>query len=263
MGLVFALLVPRVYSETLTSSAAPMVPDTLGAGYQLVWGDEFDGEGLNQEKWGFRTDSKHLSVQKPENVSVKDGVLRLALKKEAAGGKRYTGGGVVSRAAFKYGYYEARLKVPAAVGWHSAFWLMKHDGSGSTDSHESVQGLDVFQNNSINPRAYVVCVRKYNPEPPEIFGFSSVAAPDLAADFHIFGCEFTPEAVKFFLDGKLVESVDASRFPHGEQNIWITSIASHMGGTQAVEEGKLPALVECDYVRFFEKPGRPAGKAQP
>jgi beta-glucanase (GH16 family) len=236
-------------SPTAVAPTAPL-PD-----YTLVWGDEFNSDSLDQSKWGFRTDSKHLSTQKPENVSVKNGKMCLTLKKETVGGKQYTGGGVVSKAAFKYGYYEARLKVTPVAGWHSAFWLMKHDGSGSTDSHEAVQGLDVFQNNSINPLAYVVCVRKYNPEPPEVFGFSTLAAPDLSADFHTVGCEFAPQAVKFFLDGEVVETVDATRFPHGEQNIWLSSIASHMGGAKAVDDARLPAVVECDYVRYFRKSG--------
>ena len=234
---------------------AAVAPSAPLPGYTFVWGDEFSGGSLDQSKWGYRTDSKHLSTQRPENVSVKEGKLCLALKKETVGGKQYSGGGVVSKAAFKYGYYEARLKVTPVAGWHTAFWLMKHDGSGSTDSHEAVQGLDVFQNNSVNPLAYVVCVRKYNPEPPEVFGFNTLASLDLSADFHVVGCEFTPQAVKFYLDGKVVETVDATRFPHGEQNIWVSAIASHMGGVQAVDDARLPAVVECDYVRYFRQSG--------
>ena len=236
-------------------SPAAVAPTAPLPDYTLAWGDEFNGDSLDQNKWGFRTDSKHLSTQKPENVSVKNGKMCLTLKKETAGGKQYTGGGVVSKATFKYGYYEARLKVTPVAGWHTAFWLMKHDGSGSTDSHEAAQGLDVFENNSINPLAYMVCVRKYNPDPPEVFGFSTLTAPDLSADFHVVGCEFTPQAVKFFLDGEVVGNVDATRFPHGEQNVWVSSIASHMGGATAVEDARLPAVVECDYVRFFRKSG--------
>ena len=80
-------------------------------GYELAWAEEFDGTVLDKGKWGYRTDSKHLSTQKPENVSVTNGVLRLQLKKEAAGGKNYTGAGIVSREEFKYGYFEVRMKM--------------------------------------------------------------------------------------------------------------------------------------------------------
>jgi beta-glucanase (GH16 family) len=244
-------------SEAATSSA----PTSPLPGYTLVWSDEFEGETLDPSKWEYRTDSKHLSTQKPENVAVKDGLLHLTLRKEAAGGKQYTGAGIVSKAAFRHGYYEARVKVPAAAGWHTAFWLMKHDGSGTTDSHLALQGVDVFEHNSIDPHSYQVCVRKYNPEPPEVYGFGTVTSPDLAAGFHLLGCEFSQEEVRFFLDGQPVRRVEVTGFEHGDQNIWVTSIASHMGGTQKVDDNKLPAVVLCDHVRFFQR--SPSGESSP
>ena len=115
---------------TLAQSTESGVTNVIAPlpGYALAWSDEFDGPTLDAAKWTYRTDSKNLSTQKPENVVVKDGLLRLTLKKEEAGGKNYSGAGIISRPAFKYGYYEARIKMPAGDGWHNSFWLMKHDG---------------------------------------------------------------------------------------------------------------------------------------
>ena len=84
-------------------------------------------------------------------------------------------------------------------------------------------------------------------------GGKTVKTPDLSGDFHVYGCEFTPEKVKYFFDGKLVQTVDVSKFQHSEQNIWLTTIASNLGGTKAVDDTKLPAAAEYDYVRFYEK----------
>jgi beta-glucanase (GH16 family) len=224
------------------------------AGYELAWAEEFDGDVLDRSKWVYRTDSKHLSTQKPENISVQGGTLHLQLKKEKAGVKNYTGAGIISREEFQYGYFEARMKMPSKAGWHTSFWLQKHDGSGTTDSHEALQGLDVGQNDSIHPLTYTVTLNKYNPEPPANYGYQRLAAPDLAADFHVFGCEFTPEAARFYLDGKLMHTVNASAIQHGPQNLWVTSIASHMGGTRQVDESALPQEALCDYVRVFIKP---------
>ena len=179
------------------------------------------------------------------------------MKKETADGKQYTGAGIISRMAFRHGYYEARFKIPASAGWHTAFWLMKHDGSGTTDSQDALQGMDIVRNNSIDPHSYVLSVEKYNPLPTAVYSFETIPSPDLAADFHVFGCEFTPQTAKFFLDGKLVQTVDATQFEHGDQNIWLSSIASHLGGTEAVDESRLPAEVECDYIRFFQKAAAP------
>ena len=84
-------------------------------------------------------------------------------------------------------------------------------------------------------------------------GGKSVKTPNLSGDFHVYGCEFTPEKVKYYFDGKLVQTVDVSKFKHSEQNIWLTTIASNLGGTKAVDDAKLPAVAEYDYVRFYEK----------
>ena len=237
--------------EAITNSAS--LPD-----YVLLWSDEFDGNTLDVSKWTCRADSKNLSTQKPENVVVKDGLLRLTLKKETASGKNYTGAGIISLAAFKHAYYEARIKMPAGDGWHNSFWLMKHDGSGTTDSQDASQGIDVAQNDSIDHQSYTVAFNKYNPLPAETLGYQRLTSPDLAADFHVFGCEFTSASVKFFLDGKLVQTVDVAKIPQGDMNIWFSSIASHLGGTPKVDDSALPQEAQCDYVRVYLKSNSPA-----
>lgn len=232
----------------------PHVTDGGLSAYQLAWHDEFDGGKVNTADWDYRTDSKHWSTQKPENVTVADGKLFLHVKKEEAGDKHYTGAGLITKKAYKYGYYEARFKVPPGAGWHTSFWMMKHDRAGGTNPKDTAQELDVCENDSVNPGSYGVNTHKWNPPPHTSIGGKHVSTPDLSADFHVFGCEFTPATVKYFFDGKLVQTVDATKFPHSEQHIWLTTIASHLGRTKAVDDTKLPAAAVYDYVRFFEKP---------
>lgn len=248
---VFSLLLPMI-ADAQTSASNSIAPTAPVSGYTLAWNDEFNASAIDSAKWGYRTDSKHLSTQKPENVSVKDGLLRLTLKKETAGNKSYTGAGIVSQPAFKYAYYEARAKMPPGAGWHTSFWLMKHDGSGTTDFQMAAQGIVVAQNESVDHASYAVKVDKYQ-EPAACYGFLRLPTPDLSADFHVFGCEFSPETVKFFLDGVLVETVDATKFPHSDQNVWLSSIASHMGNTLKVDDTALPQESQFDYVRVFTK----------
>jgi hypothetical protein len=142
--------------ETMTrgagKSALMPVKTSVPAGYELAWSDEFDGSSLDRSKWGYRTDTKHWSTQLPRNVSVGDGNLVISLNRVAAtGGDEYTGGGVISKAAFGYGYYESRMRIMAGKGWHSSFWLMKYDGSGSTKTDAADLELDVIENDSIDP----------------------------------------------------------------------------------------------------------------
>jgi beta-glucanase (GH16 family) len=248
------------------------------AGYQLAWSDDFNAPALDTNKWFHRTGERLLSFQKPENVSVTNGLLCLALKKEDAGKVHYTAGGVISRRMFQYGYYEARFRCPKSAGWHTAFWTMKYVHTGGTttgvDFAQQVergsgavkaQEIDICEQDSVNNRSYSAGVidwsgksgkksvgfgRKYYRSPRE-------EVPDFAADFHVWGCEFTATEVKFFLDGKLTHQTDATKFPHGEQNVWLTCVGALWGDPvkpKQIDDRALPAYAEFDWVRVYTKP---------
>ncbi|QOY89568.1 glycoside hydrolase family 16 protein [Paludibaculum fermentans] len=220
-------------------------------GYQLKWADEFEGSKVDLSKWVYRTDSKHWSTQRPENVIQEKGRLVLLLKKEEAGGMHYTGAGVISKPNFRFGYYESKFRVLAGKGWHSSFWMMGHDGSGSTATTATALELDVIENDSIDLTSYGTTTHKWQGQHTS-HGHKKVALSTLA-DFHVFGCEYSETSVKYFLDGTLVQTVDLAGLPHSDLSIWLTSIASQLGKTDAVDDSKLPGRVEYEYVRFYEK----------
>lgn len=239
--------------------ASPVVPEIAAAGYRLVFSDEFNGPALDLQKWHDRTDSKALSTQLAANVSVSGGELHLALKKEPARGKNYTGGGVISNQSFAYGYFEARFKVPRGAGWHTSFWTMRQMGGGNTTLPKLAdQEIDICEQDSVKLRGYSAGVIDWSSptKKGKNFGRKYIKTPDLAADFHVWSCEFTPTAVKFYFDGKLTHQTDATKFPHGEQNIWLTSIGLK-AGEKLVDDSQLPATADYDYVRFYEKPAAP------
>jgi beta-glucanase (GH16 family) len=245
--LVLAFVCISCLAQGDSSVVAPL------PGYRLAWSDEFNSDTLDTNKWVYRTDSKMWSTQLPANVSVRDGKLILAVKKQDAGDKHYTGAGVISKEPFKFGYYEARFKVPPGAGWHTSFWMMKHNGQGGTGPTASAQELDVCENDSIHQERYSVNVHRWNPVPHVQMGTKNVATPNLSADFHVWGCEFAPESVKYFFDGRLVQTVAITNFVPREQHIWLTTIASNLGHTKAVDDSQLPAAAEYDYVHFYEK----------
>lgn len=257
-----ALPHPCLCAADAVSAPVPWVSDANMNGYALTWSDEFDGTTLDTAKWNYRTDSRHWSTQKPGNVEVSGGLLKLHVKKEESNGMHYTGSGVISKAAFRYGYYEARMKVPPGTGWHTSFWMMLHNNHGGTGLDAACQELDVIENDSIHKKSYGVNVHKWKGGHIS-FGGKTVETPDLSENFHVFGCEFTHATVKYFFDGKMVQSVDVTKaakksgdrvdFEHGDQHVWLTTIASQLGGTKEVDDTTLPAVAEFDYVRFFAK----------
>jgi beta-glucanase (GH16 family) len=231
------------------------------AGYQLVFEDDFKGDGIDTRKWGFRLDSKLLSTQRPENVSVKDGNLEIALRKEPVGGKPYTGGGVISRRTFVYGYYEARFKTPPAEGWHTAFWSMRKNFPDQASRLPALLELDFCEQDGGDPHFYsfgIINQSRYhqvkNRQSWNAGRWVIENAPDTSAGFHVWSCEFTPEKISFYFDGKLAKESSSVGFPHDEMSVWFSVIASKLKGDRWVDESKLPNVVLCDYIRVYQHP---------
>jgi len=222
-----------------------------GSSYKLAWSDEFNGTALDTAKWQYRDDSKLLSTQTPNNVTVKDGMLVISLRKEQVDGKPYTGGGIISREVFRYGYYEARLRIATGSGWHSSFWMMRYNGKDTYGDQRTVE-LDVIENLSNNLFSYGINTHRWTPPHIEV-GHKDIETPDLSKDFHTFGCEYTPDVIRYFFDGKLVGTADWTGMPEGDVNIWITSIAEAMGPNHNVDDSALPGAVYVDWVRFYKK----------
>lgn len=279
----------RLFLATVTACASagaaegikPFVSEGDTSGYRLVWHDEFEGGAVDTNAWFFRTGARLLSFQKAENVSVSDGLMRLALKKEDAGGLHYTAGGLISRRTFQYGYYEARFRCPKGAGWHTSFWTMSYtppktpgqDYAAAVDAGKAkdqrAQEIDICEQDAVNNRSYSAGVIDWSGQHgkrSENFGriYYRDTVPDFAADFHVWGCEFTPTEVKFFLDGKLTHQTDATKFPHGPQNVWLTSVAVLWGNPkkpERVDDAALPASADFDWVRVYEKPPAPGNPA--
>lgn len=249
---VLCLFVNCAAGQDIDPASGDVQPYTGTAvnGYELVWSDEFNTSFLDTDKWVYREgdDSRTYiqSYQQAANNSVSNGLYRVLLKKESQGTKEYTAGGIISKQAFRYGYYESRMKVPAGGGWHSSFWMMKK--SGGVAPHIE---LDVIENDSVDPSDYNVNIHRHLPE-EQAFGTLRVETPPLSAGFHVFGCEFTADEVRYFFDGTLVQTVDAAQFDHNDMNIWLTSLALVYDGQDPVDDSLLPAEAQYDYVRFFE-----------
>ena len=109
------------------------------------------------------------------------------------------------------------------------------------------------ENDSIDLTHYGVTTHRWLPE-HLVLGRKHVATPDLSADFHVWGCEFLPDRIVYYFDGRVVHSENPTELGDpSDQHIWLTAIASHLGGTKAVDESNLPVFAVFDYVRFYER----------
>lgn len=240
----------------MATGVTPLPP----AGYELVFEDEFNGDKIDTEKWGFRTETKLLSKQQVENISVKGGNLEIALRKEKVGDAEYTGGGVYGKQVFAYGYYEARFKTPPAEGWHTAFWAMDGTFPGQPPRRALLE-LDFCEQDGGDPHFYSFGIinqslyfKRKNRQSWNAGRWVIEDAPDTSAGFHVWSCEFTPEVIRFYFDGKLTKELSSAGFPHDDMRVAFSSIASTLKGDLFVDESKLPNTVYCDYIRVYQHP---------
>lgn len=122
-------------------SAVAQATTSAPAGYTLRWSDEFNGSALNEAAWTVEVNgngggNQELQYYRRENVAVgqdpKSGenCLILTARRENFGGKAFTSGRVnsLSKAAFKHGIIQARIKFPrTANGLWPAYWMMGND----------------------------------------------------------------------------------------------------------------------------------------
>jgi beta-glucanase (GH16 family) len=117
---------PSLSSTTLTSTPK----------WELVWHDEFNGEGLpDSKKWSFEVkppgwvnnELQQYTGANLTNVRVQDGLLVIeARHTKIAGEDRYTSARIYSqgKGEWLFGRMEARIKLPKGNGTWPAFWMM-------------------------------------------------------------------------------------------------------------------------------------------
>lgn len=128
---------------------APELPDWLGkrppvtdGEWVMTFNDEFDGQEIDLTKWNYYGENywdKNSRFSK-ENTFVKDGFAILRFEKKSGphnddpnhkrGVKPYTTGFLQTYGKWvqRYGYFEARMKLPKAPGLWPAFWMMPDRG---------------------------------------------------------------------------------------------------------------------------------------
>jgi len=220
--------------------------------YELLFEDNFDGNALNESDWRYRIDERKggyfNGLNRKENVSVSDGLLRIAARKESVNGKEeYTGGGVISKHQFGYGYYEC-LSRPfmAGKGVHTSFWqrggTVPNNNIFEIDSYE----IDSTQFLATNNLYLLLSLKGYKESPwPHRGHVPFKLLPDGS---FLDGYEYTPEGVIFYDNGKVVAKAEWDNLT-AAQCVWLTAL----NGCGKVDDAKLPGESTFDYFRFYAK----------
>ncbi len=247
------------------------------ASAQLLWSDEFDsGTVPDPAIWSYDLGASGWGNQElqeytddPANVAVADGSLRITVR-ASEGGAPFTSGRIRTedKLTFKYATIEARIQVPdLADGLWPAFWTLGNNFSqvGWPNCGE----LDVMEmGNSAAITAGVVNRRVGSTAHWENngsyagYGLFLDAPADLNDDFHLFRMEWTPDAVKTFIDGQQIWEIDITPgsctdcTEFHQPHFMILNVAAGGTYTGRLVAGSvtaaLPAEMKVDYVRIYD-----------
>lgn len=242
-------------------------------GYSLVWHDEFDDALLAGGKPAMPGSDWTYQVANPGFVNnelqyyvngitssgdtlayVTNGTLKIKTAKINGNvysirmyGKQNTG--------WKYGYIEARLKLPTGLGTWPAFWMMPVNYTAWPDDGE----MDIMEEVGYNPNVIVGSLHAknhYGSNPKS----GSINCPTAQTEFHKYAMEWTSTSIKFLLDDKVYYTYNnpgtgKDDWPYDAPFYIILNMAwgGSWGGAQGVDESSLPTIYEIDYVRVFQK----------
>ena len=275
----------------LSAIALPLLAQTE---WKLIWSEEFDTDGAyNPEVWeperGFVRNHEDQWYQ-GENAYQLDGHLVIEARKEEGKpnpmyrpeGRRdwrsereqigYTSASLTTRRSFDflYGRLEVRAKIPTAGGSWPAIWLL-----GKGMPWPSCGEIDVMEYYRINGVPHILANAAWGNDRPNSAVWNSKKIPfshftdqdaDWASKFHLWRMDWTPDAIRIYLDDELLNDIPLTQTINGSIGQHINpftrpqylllnlAIGGDNGGR--IDDTAFPMRYEIDYVRVYQKEGK-------
>ena len=162
-------------------------------------------------------------------------------------GRPYVSGLVSTDRSFdqRYGYFEMRAQLPGGQGLWPAFWLFskREDWKFEIDVVEALghEKTRIYQSTHPNPErskdTQIIPVRP---------GF------DYTAGMHDYGALWTPEAITFYVDGKMTASSDGAPFRDDVTAFMMANLAvgGNWGGNPDAQT-RFPAEMRIEHIKAF------------
>ena len=275
-----------VLAVCAVASAAVAAPQD---GRRLVWSDEFEGSSLDHSKWRFR-----MTMCAPDNVytndartaRVEDGCLNMLVVPSGNPKKpRMLSWGVATHETmcFKYGYLEMRGRVPFRHGAWPSFWMTSNPAYRKAKWMAEVDVFEVFSSSNTVEHNLHKWVKEgdntklhsklLTEKASRTFRFPD--ASKLNEEFHVYGFEWTPQEMSFWVDGvkygscPIDEAHDFSPQPipgmdgfHDFESIVFNNEVFAPGRKwwcppefRITEDDVLPVEYWIDWVRLWQKDG--------
>lgn len=276
-ALLALLLAPLAQLAACGSVAAAEAAEAAGggrpAGWQLVWADEFEVDGLpDPAKWAYDTaanrtgwhnrELQYYTSARRENAEVKNGRLVITARKEALasmpdyGGQAYTSARLVTRgkASWTQGFIEVRARLPCGPGSWPAIWMLGTGGKWPADGE-----IDIMEHVGHKPGEILGSIYTNAQNWPRGTGKTSKAmVPDACDAFHDYQLTWTKDRIRVGVDGRNYAELanpqdgDYDKWPFDRPQYLLLNLAvgGDLGG--AVRDDSLPWRMEVEYVRVFQ-----------
>lgn len=274
MSLIVAAFIGSTpFLEPLSSRAAAAERAPFGhtGDWNLVFEDDFAGRDLDESKWVrcywwdaagcTNLGNAELQWYLPDNVSVEDGNLILRARPEltARPGAVYGySSGIVTtgrltydrtpptKFEFQYGYVEIRARVPAGKGLWPAFWLLPVNQT-------SLPEIDVMEVLGHEPDVLHLNFHYRDDIGRKRNVGTSVPAPDLSLDWHVYAVDWSPERIVWYFDGIEQWRYEVARHvPHEPMYLLVNLAVGGVWAGAPDEDTAFPADYAVDYVRVWQ-----------
>mgnify|MGYP006271613271 CR=1 FL=1 len=228
--------------------------------YELYWADEFEGEALDGEKWGYHDlGYRRDGFNKIEMASL-DGEGHLVLTTDQVGDEYHTVMiHTLDRFETTFGYFETRVDLQDEVGHWSAFWLQSPvlSGEGNIgDTHRYGTEIDIYEYLANMPFIHHMNLHWDGYGEHHKSTGHKHRDESLPDGFHTIGLEWTPDEYVFFLDDEEVWRTEEA-ISHRDQYIILSLEVGEWAGE--IADAQLPDSVIFDYVRVYKKPSQISG----
>lgn len=254
-----------VYAYNMDTFVLATIRITIKINPGLVWSDEFNVNGApDSSKWGYNIGTgsngwgngeSQYYTNRPENVIVEDGFLKITAKAESYEGSNYTSARLLSEGKFdfKYGRVDISAKLPQGEGTWPALWLL---GSNfSSVGWPACGEIDIMEHWGDNPGRIASATHT-----PSSFGntvnVGEITISDFATEFHVYSLEWTSNELRFLVDDTLFYTYNptaknSDTWPFDKEHFFILNIA--VGSNyQSIDPNFVKSTMEIDYVRLYQ-----------
>lgn len=264
-------------AQSVTPAASPT--DTT---WRLVWADEFDTDGPpNPANWTFERGfvrNHELQWYQPDNAFCQNGRLIIEGRRDQRPNSQHQPGSTDWRRSrptidytaaslkteglhsWQYGRFEMRGRIDVSPGLWPAFWTL--GVAGEWPSNGEIDIMEYYRTDLLANVAWGTSKRYTANWRTTKTPLASLGGADWASRFHTWRMDWTPEAIRLFVDGQLLNEVlltqtlngdGSGKNPFRQPHYLLLNLA--IGGDNGGDPTgtTFPTRYEIEYVRVYQR----------